>query len=175
MSVLYRALWTDPMQDDVAKHLDDLKLRCAAWATESAEPEPLLEGKAELSLSLGRRRQIDHRALVDEAGRQGFELVTRDQKDGEATVWAAVIRVVADAAGVHSLIENRMESDDLAIRAAVGRPKVVHCGPCVDRGHPDFPQLLARAGDHRAMAVAGAHVRTAHPGRRLVLFKSATH
>lgn len=126
MSVLYRALWTDATQGDVAQHLDDLKLRCAAWATESAEPGPLPEGKAELSLSLGRRRQIDHRALAEDAGRQGFELVTRDQKDGEATVWATVIRVVADAAGVHSLIENRMESDDLAMRVAVGRPKVVH-------------------------------------------------
>jgi hypothetical protein len=126
VSVLYRALWTDPTQDNVAKHLDDLKLRCAAWATESADPEPLAEGQAELALSLSRRRMMDHRVLADDSGRQGFELVTRDQKDGEATVWTTVIRVVADPAGVHTLIENRMESDDLTVRVAVGRPKVAH-------------------------------------------------
>lgn len=55
MSVLYRALSTDTTQDDVAKHLDDLKLRCAAWATESVEPEPLAEGQIELSLSWAAR------------------------------------------------------------------------------------------------------------------------
>ena len=35
-------------------------------------------------------------------------------------------RVVADEDGVYTLVENRMESDDLTIRISVGRPRVVH-------------------------------------------------
>lgn len=122
MSVLYRAVWTDGTTDAIAERVDDLRRCAATWAQESTEPSPLSEGHTELDVSLGRHREIDYRPITPEA----FELKVSDQKPGDATVWTTVIRVVADNEGVHTLVENGMESDDFALRVSVGRPRVVH-------------------------------------------------
>lgn len=119
MSVLYRAVWTDGAS---GANLDDLRHCAAAWAQETSEPAPLVEGQTELDVSQGRHRRIDYRPVTPEA----FEFTASDQKPGDATVWTTVIRVVADDTGVHTLVENRMESDDFTLRVSVGRPKVVH-------------------------------------------------
>ncbi|WP_241668480.1 hypothetical protein [Pedococcus bigeumensis] len=119
MSVLYRAIWTD---ETSSANLDDLRHCAAAWAQETSEPAPLVEGQTELDISQGRRRRIDYHPLATGA----FELTASDQKLSGATVWTTVIRAVADDKGVHTLVENQMESDDFTLRVSVGRPKVVH-------------------------------------------------
>ncbi|MDN7120563.1 hypothetical protein INN71_04070 [Nocardioides sp. ChNu-153] len=81
-----------------------------------------MEGQTDLEVSQGRHRRIDYRPV----GATAFELRSSDHKPGDAAVWTTVIRVVADDAVTHALVENRMESDDLTLRVAVGRPKIVH-------------------------------------------------
>lgn len=122
MSVLYRAVWTDGTTSGQVDVIDGLRRCAAAWAQETSEPSPLVEGRTELDVSQGRRRLIDYRPRSCDA----FEVTVSDQRPGEPTVWTTVIRVVADESGVHTLVENRMESDDLTLRVSVGRPKVVH-------------------------------------------------
>lgn len=119
MSVLYRAIWND---GSGTANLDELLHCAAAWAQETSEPEPLVEGQSEFDISQGRHRRTDYRQISDDA----FELTVNDQKPDDATVWTTVIRVVADGAGIHTLVENHMESDDFTLRVSVGRPKVVH-------------------------------------------------
>lgn len=122
MSVLYRAVWTDGTTSGQVEMVDELRSCVAAWAQEASEPTPLAEGQTELNVSQGRHRQVDYRPLSADA----FEVTVSDQKPGDPTVWTTVIRVATDEAGVHTLVENRMESDDLTLRVSVGRPKVVH-------------------------------------------------
>ena len=119
MSVLYRAVWSDAPSAD---NLEKIRYCVAAWAQESSEPTPLVQGQTELDLSQGRHRRIDYRAITPDA----FEFTASDQKPGDATVWTTIVRVVADDTGIHTLVENRMESDDFTLRVSVGRPKVVH-------------------------------------------------
>lgn len=121
MSLLYRAVWTDGTTSDAREGLDELRKVAAAWVQETSEPSPLVEGLTELAISQGRHRRVEYRSL----GIHAFELTVSDERDGEPTVWATVIRVIGDDEGVHTLVENRMESDDLTLRVSVGRPKVV--------------------------------------------------
>lgn len=121
MSVLYRATWTDDTTSGQTDVIDELRRCVAAWAQETSEPSPLVEGQTELDVSQGRHREVDYRPVSADA----FEVTVSDQKPGDATVWTTIIRVVADESGVHTLVENRMESDDLTLRVSVGRPKVV--------------------------------------------------
>ena len=54
--------------------------------------------------------------------------MTRDSTtDGDAsrTEWTTVMRVVATEAGRHVWIENQVETDDVALRVKVGRPRMV--------------------------------------------------
>lgn len=122
MSVLYRAVWTDGSTAATDDVVDELRRCAAAWAQETSEPTPLVEGQAEVDVSQDRHRRIDYRPISPEA----FELTVSDQRPDDATVWTTVVRVVADAAGVNTLVENHMESDDITLRVSVGRPKVVH-------------------------------------------------
>lgn len=119
MSVLYRAVWND---GSGTANLDELLHCAAAWAQETSEPKPLVEGQSEFDISQGRHRRTDYRQISDDA----FELTVNDQKPDDATVWTTVIRVVSNGAGIHTLVENHMESDDFTLRVSVGRPKVVH-------------------------------------------------
>lgn len=122
MSVLYRAVWTDAMTSGQTGVIDELRRCTGAWVQETSEPSPLVEGQSELEVSQGRLRQVDYRPVSADA----FEVTVSDQKPGDASVWTTIIRVVAGDSGVHTLVENRMESDDLTLRVSVGRPKVVH-------------------------------------------------
>ena len=118
MAVIYRAMWTDKAGSDA---FDRLRKCAASWAQDTTEPSPLVEGKSQVEISQGRQRDIHYRKIDNGA----FELQSSDYKPGEATVWTTVIQVVLDDSGLHSLVENRMESDDLALRVSVGRPRVV--------------------------------------------------
>lgn len=120
MSTLYRAVWSDLSATSAS--LDELRTRVTAWALESHEATPLSEGKHELVVSQERHRGIVHRIISDGA----FEVVTTDQTPGDVTEWVTVVRVVADATGLHTLVELSMSSDNLDLRVSVGRPRVVH-------------------------------------------------
>lgn len=122
MSVLYRAVWSDRATSDIDGIIDNLRQRIAAWAQDIQDPAPLIEGHSELDVSQGRHRTIAYRAVSPEA----FEVTVSDQKPDEATEWTTTIRIVADEAGVHTLVENSMESDDLNLRVSLGRPRIVH-------------------------------------------------
>ena len=82
----------------------------------------MVEGQSELDLSQGRHRRIVYRPVSTEA----FEVTVSDQNLGEGTEWTTAIRIVADHAGVHTLVENGVQSDDLTLRVSVGRPRIVH-------------------------------------------------
>lgn len=122
MTVLYRAVWSDKPASDLDQVLEGLKNRVAAWCQENSEPAPLETAQTELVVSQERRRRVDYRTV----GAAAFEVMVTDQTPGNPAEWTVVIRVVADDASVHTLVENRMESDDLAQRVIVGRPLVVH-------------------------------------------------
>lgn len=122
MSVLYRAIWSDVARTDPNAIVNRSTQIASAWAQETRDPIPLIEGSTELSVSQGRHRTIFHRRLGSEA----FEVIVNDEKPGEETDWTTVIRVVASGDRVHTLVENRMESADLMRRVSIGRPRVVH-------------------------------------------------
>ena len=161
MSVLYRAIWTDGTR---SASLDELRLCASAWAQETTEPMPLVEGQTELDISQDRHRRIDYRPVSPEA----FELNVSDQKPGDGTVWTTVIRVLSDEGGVHTLVENRMESDDLTRRVSVGRPKVVH--ELLDRASKPVLGSSALLTEPQVIPAAGIEILTdilAAPGRTL--------
>jgi hypothetical protein len=124
MSVLYRALWTDPSQNDVRAYADEALCRFSSWALEGTGVTPLSEGTTKVSLVSGRERTIDVRPVESGTGTHGLEAIARDQP-GQATSWTTLMRVVEQPEMVHVLVENQMESDDLTLRVSVGRPRFV--------------------------------------------------
>lgn len=122
MSVLYRAVWSDEASAQPEKTLEDLKDFVAAWSQETSDPAPLTEDLGELVVSQGRKRSIFYRPVNPHA----FEVTVRDQMPGDTTEWTTAIRIVADEYGVHTVVENGMQSDDLTRRVSIGRPGIVH-------------------------------------------------
>ena len=121
MGVHYRALWVSKQPTDVGQHIEELKQAIAAWAEESASPEPLKEGQTTLEVSQGRTRTLTARA----AGAAAFDVTVIDVATGSATEWTTTIRLAVVDANVHVLVENGMDSDDVALRIALGRPRIV--------------------------------------------------
>lgn len=122
MSVLYRAVWTDKRLSGHGQAIEQMHRCVSDWAQDSPHSPALLDGETQLEVSQGRRRTVVHRTV----GSEGFEVVTSDQVPGETTEWTTAIRVIADDLGVHTLVENSMESDDFTLRVSLGRPKIVH-------------------------------------------------
>lgn len=122
MSVLYRAVWLDRSTGDHSEAIERLRWLVAAWSQESPSPDLAVDGRTELLVSQGRRRRIARRDLGEDA----FEVAVTDLEQGDAAEWTTVIRIRADDAGIHTLVENSMDSDDLTRRVSVGRPRVVH-------------------------------------------------
>lgn len=149
MSVLYRAVWSDSLTSDTDQVIDDIRQRVAGWVQETPEPAPMVEGESTLNVSLGRHRKTVYRPISSHA----FEVTVSDHSPGDATEWTTDIRAVADEKLIHLLVENRMQSDDLARRVSVGRPRIVHdllkaAGkPCLN-GHALLtePQAIPAAG-----------------------------
>ena len=161
MSVLYRAVWTD---GTIRESVDKSRQCAAAWAQETPEPMPLVEGQTDLDVSQGRHRRIDYRPISPEA----FELTVSDLKLGDQTVWTTVIRVVRDQHGHHTLVENSMESDDLTRRVSVGRPRVVH--ELLNAANKPVLGTSALLTEPQPIPAAGINVLTdtlAAPGRTL--------
>ncbi|MFV0458288.1 MAG: hypothetical protein ACK5MT_05905 [Actinomycetales bacterium] len=129
MSVLYRALWSDQSQADPEAFVDLARARFTCWALDDLEAEPLPDGTSEVNLPPDRARVIEIRT-VDAHGSTAaaVECVTRDStsgRDSRATVWTTVMRVVAEGEVVNVWIENRVETDDVALHVQVGRPRLV--------------------------------------------------
>jgi len=122
MSVLYRAVWSDIATGELENVVERLRMGVASWSQETSEPTPLTEGESELDVSQGRHRVVKYRQV----GTNSFEVVVTDQQIGQPTIWTVLVQVVAEDEQVHILVENHMESDDLTLRVAVGRPLVVH-------------------------------------------------
>ena len=132
MSVLYRALWSDGGQPDHSAYLQAVRVRFSSWATEDPEALALADGTTKRELRAGRRRTITIRT-VDREHRDGellhgIEGLTQDlvtSGDSGETSWTTVVRALSDGASVRVWIENRVESDDVALRVKVGRPRLV--------------------------------------------------
>lgn len=124
MTVLYRAVWAADVAEDDAEEtvISSSRHAIAAWAQEAQEPEPLVEGSVELEISQGRRRRVTYRPLSE----LSFEVIIDDHTPEITTEWTTVIRTIATEGRVHTLIENRMNSDDFELRVSVGRPRIVH-------------------------------------------------
>lgn len=129
MSVLYRALWSDESQKDPGGFIDEARAKFTAWAMEDPEAEPLPDGTAEVSLPQDRARVIGIRTVDgdEDMSGGGLECVARDTTGGAtgATVWTTAMRVGADEKAIHVWIENQVETDDVALRVKVGRPRMV--------------------------------------------------
>ncbi|AXH96005.1 hypothetical protein [Ornithinimicrobium avium] len=130
MSVLYRALWSDQTQAEPDVFIDLARAKFTCWALDDLEARPLPDGTAEVVLPPDRARVIEIRTVdgEDTLAGWGLECVTRDTTaggDNNATVWTTVMRVVANEEGVSVWIENQVESDDVAQRVKVGRPRLV--------------------------------------------------
>lgn len=130
MSILYRALWSDESQVDPDSFIEQARARFTAWALEDSDADPLPDGTTEVALSADRSRVIEIRTVEGEqsSAGPGLECLTRDSTaggDSTATVWTTVMRVVANADGINVWIENQVETDDVALRVKVGRPRMV--------------------------------------------------
>lgn len=123
-------MWSAELAAEANQVSERLKHCVAAWSHETEQPSVLVEGRTELDVSQGRHRRIDYREIGDAA----FEVLVADQIPGEPAEWTVKIQAVIDD-GVHVLVENGMESDDLTQRITVGRPGIVH-GLLIASGKP---------------------------------------
>jgi len=121
MGVHYRAVWVSKQPTDIGQHLEELKQAIAAWAQESTSPEPLKDGQTTLEVSQGRMRRL----TTHSTGLSAFDLAVIDTVEGSATEWTTAIRLAVIDSNVHVLVENGMDSDDVALRIALGRPRIV--------------------------------------------------
>jgi len=131
MSVLYRGLWTDVAVTDPRGLVAQAREHFCRWATEPDGTPDLPDGESVVGPRTVRLRAVD----VD--GLYGVEGVAVDAPASEVeTVWTTTMKVVAAEGDVHYWIENGMETDDLARRVKVGRPRLVY-------------ELLKLPGSHR--------------------------
>lgn len=122
MSLLYRAVWVAAVDGVATDSLAATRMQIASWAQEAEAPEALADGHTERKTSQGGMRSVTHRPLNDFA----FEVLVSDRHPTKGTEWTTLIRVIADLHTVQTLVENRVETEDLALRVAVGRPRIVH-------------------------------------------------
>lgn len=139
MTVLYRALWSEPLEGDAATRLEELRRIVAEWVRPqrpSDEPFPLGEFHYP-GFRNGRDRRGEH---FDVPGR-GFRFRTADQGELPTDVWRVDVRVLVDDAdggerpagdapasggrSIHCLVENSLESDEPTSAVSIARPNVV--------------------------------------------------
>ena len=122
MSLLYRAVWSDASSPDSAATVAKMRSLLTDWAKEEENSGDLVEGASEFEVSQGRHRLVSLKTLSATA----FEFAATDVIPGDPTEWVTLVRIIAVDDVMHALVELSMSSDDLALRVAVGRPKVVH-------------------------------------------------
>jgi hypothetical protein len=133
VTVLYRALWTADLPDgDAGSYLDKARACFSRWAVDDEDTAPLGDGSCEVRLFGDRDRTVTVRSVggqettEEETGPVGFEGVARDDDPARSAAWTTKVRVICDGESAHVLVENHIESDDLTLRVAVGRPLVVN-------------------------------------------------
>ena len=120
MSVLYRGLWTDVAVDDPRGLVAQARELFCRWATEPDVNPGLPDGESVVGARLVRLRPLEAEDLY------GIEGVAVDAPANDVeTVWTTTMKVVASEGNVHFWVENGMETDDLAQRVKVGRPRLV--------------------------------------------------
>lgn len=123
MSVQYRAIWKEDLVDGAGES-DPLARRQAIaikWALRDSATPSLEVGENLLALSKGGHRTVKFNELAE----SGFELITEERNDN-AQVWTTVVQVVMVEGVLNSLVELRMESEDLSNYVSVSRPAIVH-------------------------------------------------
>ena len=126
MSVTYRALWSDSTQADAEDYLSQLSLRFSRWALGDASADALDDGTVEVPIAQNGPRTISLRKVVDDAAENhGVEAITNDRQTGAATAWKTIVRAIANDAKVQVLVEVQMDTDEVASRIKVGRPRIV--------------------------------------------------
>jgi hypothetical protein len=123
MSVVYRALWEVRQVPDRDAYLDEVLNRFSRWAQNSPNSASLSEGTTELRLHDGGARTVEIRRVQTGLG---LEASAQDNDAGETETWSTLLRAVDDNGVIRVLIENGVESSNLAGRVKVGRPRFVN-------------------------------------------------
>lgn len=129
MSLVYRALWVDPTSSERDDRVARARACLSRWVTDDPAAVSLDDGEHGLNLEgqAPRARTVRVRSVVTDEVR-GFEAVVLDVADdgkGASTTWTTTLRVAATDAGVHTWIDNAVETDDATLGVKVGRPRVV--------------------------------------------------
>ncbi len=129
MSTIYRGLWSDPSPADPSAALEQARTSFIAWVSADGDVEIVGEGDwvYEIRGINAGRRSVSIRS-VTVPGATGFRASVRDEPQETSaanTQWLVTLSVVANATGVHTLVEEALETDDPAQRIKVGRPRVV--------------------------------------------------
>lgn len=118
MSVVYRAIWRSDLRDDADIAVARFRAVVSCWAAKREDATPLPDGTAELpgrTLTLTPRRD----------DLPGLDTECVDAPNQYGAVWTTVARTAVQDGGVHVLVENRVESDDISRPFSVGRPRLV--------------------------------------------------
>lgn len=121
MSLLYRAIWSDASSDNSAATLALAKEKIAGWLYGDTQSTLLTESAGPFTTPSG----ADRTYLFKESGSDAFEVDVSDIAKDKSE-WSTRIRVIRADGILHFLVENGMESEDLAKRVEVGRPRIVH-------------------------------------------------
>jgi len=129
MGIIYRAMWDDPTPNDSDAALEHARRAFIDWVT--AEGDTKIAGDGAWAYSIG-GANAGHRSVtirsVAVAGATGFRATVSDRPvatEPDNTQWLVTLSVVADSSGVHTLVEEGLETDDPAQRIKLGRPRVV--------------------------------------------------
>lgn len=129
MATIYRALWSDPDPEDPQATLDHARACFVEWVTADSDLELTTDGDWAFrigGINAGSRAVSIRSVELDRAS--GFRATVRDEPEKTSsakTQWLVSVSVVADDAGVHTLVEEQLETDDPAQRVKIGRPRVV--------------------------------------------------
>ncbi len=162
MSLLYRAIWSDTTESDRLGVLSQARQRLSRWALDDPGAGVLEDGEHTLDLvgQSPRHRTITLRSITTDVV-QGVEAVVVDvPRDGAETntVWTTTVRLAVTDEGVHTWLDNAVESEDATLRVKVGRPRVVDDllalpGRPMAGGSAVLPSALAvSAGEVSALA-----------------------
>lgn len=120
-------MWTDEAPT-AERTLDRYAAAFAAWAANKETAPAPEDGRRALEREGQPDRLLSVRR-VEVDGVRALEASTRDEAIDEATgaptVWATTLRVVLTEGADHVWLENAMESDDIAVRPKIGRPRVI--------------------------------------------------
>lgn len=126
MAILYRAIWSDPANDDSAERFARMKDHAWSWAHEGEATEPLQDGPTSHQLRQGGTRTITVCTFTTPEGVDAFELATENASTATSTIWSTTVRLLHETDELTVLVENRMDSDVPTEEISRGRPRVVH-------------------------------------------------